>query len=162
MYLYHMVIGEKDSDIYISPQNALNEGLSRRTATRWYGNGGNFFPELTDRFRPQRLPKWIDFKNAVGADFEPPDKPYFRFPVFSERILVFNFDISSDLFAHIEDIYDGGKGRFVEGLPSKEDLIKQYWDSMTTIDEYLEHKPFKNPQIVIFETVPGNLIEYIE
>jgi hypothetical protein len=32
-----MVIGEKDSDIYISPQNALNEGLSRRTATRWYG-----------------------------------------------------------------------------------------------------------------------------
>ncbi|MEH7126272.1 hypothetical protein V7127_23975, partial [Bacillus sp. JJ1773] len=61
--------------------------------------------------------------------------------VHSEKILVFNLDISSDLFAYIEDKYDGGKGYFIEGIPSKENLMKQYWESMSTHDDYLKHKP---------------------
>lgn len=157
-----MVIGEKDSDIYISPQNALDKGLNHKTLTRWYANGGNLFPELTERFRPINSPKWIDFKIAFGADLEPYEKPHLRFPVHSEKILVFNLDISSDLFAYIEDKYDGGRGYFTEGLPSKEDLIKEYWGSMNTLDGYLKHKPYKKPEILIFEPVPAMLINYIE
>ncbi|MFF2458766.1 hypothetical protein [Peribacillus simplex] len=129
MFLYHMVI-ENDSDINISPQRVLKEGLNHRTATRWYSNSGNLFPELTERFRPENSPKWIDFKVAFGADLKPYEKPHFQFPVFSDKILAFNRDISSDLFAYIEDKYDGDRGYFVEGLPSKEDLMKQYWESM--------------------------------
>ena len=69
LYLYHMVIGGKDGDIYISPQNALNKGLSHNTITRWYANGGNLFPELTERFRPLNSSKWIDFLNCFRSRF---------------------------------------------------------------------------------------------
>ncbi|WP_404356463.1 hypothetical protein LG291_23200 [Cytobacillus firmus] len=151
MFLYHMVIHNNNGE-NISPQRVLKEGLNHKTATRWYSRGANFFPQLTKRFRPVNLPKWIDFKVAFGADLEPYEIPYFRFPVSSDKILVFNFDISSDLLAHIE---------LVEGLPSKEDLMKEYWESMTTLAEYLKHKPFNNPEVYIFEPVPPNLIVYI-
>ncbi|WEG15077.1 hypothetical protein PQ478_11030 [Alkalihalophilus pseudofirmus] len=161
MFLYHNVI-EDDNNLSISPQRVLKEGLNLKTATRWYSRGANCFPELTDRFKPVNLPEWIDFKVAFGADLKPYQKPYFRFPVFSEKILVFNMDISSDLFAHIEDIYDGGRGYLVKGLSSKEDLIKEYWKSMNTLADYLKHKPYNNPEVYIFDQVPAKLIDYIE
>ncbi|MBS4199139.1 hypothetical protein KHA93_05655 [Bacillus sp. FJAT-49732] len=161
MFLYHMFI-QIDIDVNISSQTVLKEGLNHMTATKWYSNSAKLFPELTDRFRPANLPKWIDFEVAFKADLEGYEKPYYRFPVFSDKILVFNQDISSDLFAYIEDIYDGSKWRFVEGLPSKEDLMKHYWASMNTLDEFLKNKPFNNPELYIFEPVPAQLIDYIE
>lgn len=158
MFLYHRY----DQDLNISPQRVLKEGLNHRTATRWYSRGAKFFPELTEQFRPVNSPKWIDFKVAFGADLEPFEKPYFRFPVFSEKILVFNFEISSDLFAHLEDLYDGGKGHFIDGVPSKEELMKEYWKSMMPLSDYLKHRPFENTEVYIFEQVPGELIEFME
>jgi hypothetical protein len=158
LFLYHRY----DHDLSISPQRVLKEGLNRRTATRWYSRGANFFPELTEQFRPANLPTWLDFKVAFGADLEPYEKPYYRFPMFSDKILVFNFDLSSDLFAYLEDLYDGGNGHFVEGLPSKEELMKEYWRSMIPLSEYLEHKPFNKPEVYIFVQVPGELIEFLE
>ncbi len=153
-----MVI-HNENDVNISPQSVLKEGLNHKTATKWYLNSGNLFPELTFRFRPENLPKWIDFKVAFKADLEAYEKPYYRFPVFSDKILVFNRDISSELFAYK---YDGGRGRFFEGLPSKEDLMKHYWASMNTLNEFLKNKPFNNPELYIFEQVPAKLIDYIE
>lgn len=158
LFLYHRVIHNNNGE---SPQRVLIEGLNHKTATRGYSRGANFFPELTERFRPVHLPEWIDFKVAFGADLEPDEKPYLRFPVSSDKILVFNFDISSDLFAHIEAIPDGGKGYLVEGLPSKDDLMKEYWESMSTLTDYMKHNPFNNPEVYIFEPVPPNLIEFI-
>jgi hypothetical protein len=157
-----MVIGDKDSDVYISSQNILSEGLNHKTVTRWYGKGGNLFPQLTERFRPTNLPKWIDFKIAFGANLEICGKLYFRFPVFSDKILVFNAEISTDLFGYKEDQYDGGKGHYTVGLPPIEDLLVQYWESMKTLNDYLKYKPYNNPEILIFEPVPAKLIEYIE
>lgn len=161
MFLYHMII-ENDDEISISPQRVLKEGLNRRTATRWYSRGANFFPELTERFRPVNAPTWLDFKISFGADLELYEKPCFRFPVFSDKILVFNLDISSDLFAHLEDLYDGGKGHFVEGLPSKEELVEEYWKTMMPLSKYLKHKPFNKPEVYIFEPVPAELIEIMK
>ncbi|WP_026673717.1 hypothetical protein [Alkalihalobacterium bogoriense] len=164
MYLYHTIM-EQDSHVYISPEIVLDEGLNNRTVTRWYTNGGNLFPEITDRYKPINSPKWLDFKMALGADLVPPTKPYYRFSNFSNKILVFNGELSSDLFAYIEDGYmeaEVGAGYFTEGLPSKEDLVKLYWESMLTIEEYINHKPYKNPEVLIFETVPAKLIEYIK
>jgi hypothetical protein len=82
--------------------------------------------------------------------------------MFSEKILVFNFDLSSDLFAYIEDEYDGSRGHFVEGLPSKEELMKEYWKSMIPLSEYLKHKPFNNPEVYIFEQVPAGIIDLMK
>lgn len=161
MFLYHMVI---HSDIYvnISPQTVLKEGLNHKTATKWYSNSANLFPDLMDGLRPISLPTWIDFKVAFGVDLEVNENPYYRFPVFSDKILVFNRVISSDLFAYIEDMYDGGKGRMTVGLPPKEDLVKNFWSSMNTLEDYLKNKPFNNPEVYIFEQVPAKLIDYIE
>lgn len=115
-----------------------------------------------DCLRPVNLPEWINFAVAFGVHLEMDEDPHYRFPVFSDKILVFNRDISSDLFAYIEDMYDGGKGRIVEGVPSKEDLIKDYWASLNTLEDYLKYRPFKNPEVYIFEPVPAKLIDYIE
>ena len=153
---------ENDSDPSISPQRVLKEGLNHKTATKWYSNSGNLFPDLTNRFRPANLPKWIDFKVAFRADLEVYENPYYRFPVFSDKILVFNLDISSDLFAYYEDELLGGSGYYAEVLPPKLDLMKQYWESIHTLDEFMKCKPFNNPETYIFETVPAMLIEYIE
>ncbi|WP_226669652.1 hypothetical protein [Metabacillus litoralis] len=161
MFLYHMVI-HNDFEVNISPQRVLQEGLSHKTATRWYSKINDLFPELIEIYRPENLPKWVDFKNAFKADLEEYEKPFYRFPRLTDKILVFNGEITSDLFAYIEDIYDGGRGYLVEGLPSKEDLIKQYWDSMNTLDEYLKNVPYNNPDIYIFDQVPAKLIDYIE
>lgn len=162
LYLYHMVIYEKNDDKYKSPQIVLKEGLNHKTATKWYSNSSKLFPELTERFRPSHLPEWVDFDVAFRADLEAFEKPCYRFPMFSEKILVFNHDLSSDLFAYIEDLSDGGRGRFVEGLPTKEDLMKLYWASRNTLDEYLKNKPYNNPEVYIFEPVPAKLIDYLE
>lgn len=40
--------------------------------------------------------------------------------------------------------------------------MKQYWASMTSLDEFLKNKPFNNPELYIFEQVPAKLIDYIE
>ena len=120
----------------ITPQIVMKEGLNRKSSTKGYSNNGNFFPKLTARFRPANLPKWIDLNVAFGVDLEIFGKPYYQFPMFNEQVLVFNRDIASYLFAYIEDIYDGGTGRIVEGLPSKEELMKSYWASMSTLDNF--------------------------
>jgi hypothetical protein len=120
---------------------------------------------LTERFRPQNIKSWIRFNIALGTEFERPSVPHFKIPVFTEKILVFNKDISSDLFAYIEDEYmeeEAGVGYFTEGLPSKADLVKQYWKSMLPVKEYLNNKPYKDPEILIFETVPKELFENIK
>ena len=70
MFLYHVIIRNDDLGEYFSPEIVLKEGLNRKTATKWYGNSGNLFPELTIRFRPANLPKWVDFKVAFGAGLE--------------------------------------------------------------------------------------------
>ncbi|WP_078552139.1 hypothetical protein [Bacillus alkalicellulosilyticus] len=162
MYLYHSVI-ERDNGDFVNPQRVLDEGLNIQTETRWYTNGGSLYPEITEHYKPIHSPKWIDFKLAVGADLNAPPKPYYRFSVFSEKILVFNRDVSSDLFAYIEDEYmeaEAGKGYFTVGLPSKEELVKQYWESMFTVEDFIKYKPYNNPEVLIFETVPAKIIEY--
>ncbi|KIL72981.1 hypothetical protein SD78_3169 [Bacillus badius] len=83
----------------------------------------------------------------------------------TEKVLVFNREISSDLFAYVEDEYmkgeTGEEGYFTKGLPSKEDLMKQYWESMMVADEYLKRKPYKHPEILVFETIEKHFLEYI-
>lgn len=156
-----MVIEDIDGK-KISPQRVLKEGINVETKTSWYSNSGKFFQELTESLRPASVPNWVDFNQAIGANLEPYEEPYYRFPIFSRKIMVFNFDYSSEVFAHLEDMYDGGLGRYTVGIPSKKELIQKYWEGMTPIDDYLKHKPYKNPEIYMFEPVPSNLIEYIE
>ncbi|GLB61610.1 hypothetical protein [Cytobacillus sp. NCCP-133] len=70
----------------------FKEGLNHKTATKWYSDSDDLFPELTERFRPANLSKWIDFKFAIKADLEAYEKPYYRFPVFSDKVFVFNLE----------------------------------------------------------------------
>lgn len=165
MELYHYVGYEQDSRQYMNPHPALTEGLNIITKTGRYTNGGRLFPEITERYRPKSAQTWIVFDQAVGAEFTKPSTPYLKFPVFTHHIYIFNREISGDLFAYIEDDYmkaETGGGYFTVGLPSKEDLVKQYWESMISLEDYCATKPYENPEILIFDTVPPELLEYIE
>ncbi|MFE3576044.1 hypothetical protein [Lysinibacillus sp. NPDC059133] len=55
----------------------------------------------------------------------------------------------------------GEEGYFTKGLSSKEDLVKQYWESMITVEEYLKRKPYKNPEILVFETIPKKFLSIL-
>lgn len=165
VYFYHYLAFSQEGDQYNSPSNALNEGLNKNTITGRYTNGGNLFPEITEKLRPLNAESWINFKYAFGAELIPPSKPYLKFPLFTDKVLVFNQDLSSDLFAYIEDQYmeqETGGGYFTVGLPTKEELVKLYWESMLSIDEYLTSKPYANAEILIFKSVSPELIEYIK
>ncbi|ATP40401.1 hypothetical protein CSE16_10265 [Solibacillus sp. R5-41] len=163
MHLYHYIAINQDSNTFNSPNNALKEGLNHQTRTGYYTNGGNLFPELTEKLRPTNVESWVDFNNAFGAQLGQPEQPYLTFPLTTNKILVFNRDLSSDLFAYIEDQYmkqETGGGYFTVGLPSKEELVMQYWASMLILDDYLKMKPYKDAELLIFTTVPPELLEY--
>lgn len=165
MELYHYVGYQQDSNEYINPEQALKHGLNISTKTGSYTNGGRLFSKVTEKYRPLRAPTWIDFGQAIGAEFTEPSKPYFKFPIFTNKILIFNREISSDLFAYIEDDYmkeETGGGYFTKGLPSKETLVKQYWESMISIEDYLANRPYENAEILIFMTVSPEILEFIE
>ncbi|MBB4825040.1 hypothetical protein HNO89_002266 [Sporosarcina luteola] len=156
MYLYHMV----NSD---NPRLAVSEGLNAKTASQWYTNGGELFPEITKKLRPFHVPEWLDFAIAFGAELTPRETSYLKFPVLTDKIAVFNREISSDLFAYVEDEYmeaETGGGYFTKGLPSKEELIRAYWNSRMSLTDYLQTTPYKQAEILIFETIPGTLVEY--
>ena len=164
MELYHYVGYEHDSRQYMDHHQALTKGLSVMTKTGRYTNGGRLFPEITEKFRPKGAETWIVFDEAVGAEFTQPSTPHFKFPVFTHQIYIFNKEISSDLFAYIEDEYmkgETGGGYFTKGLPSKEDLVKQYWDSMISLEDYCATKPYKEAEILLFDTVPPELLEFV-
>ncbi|MEG0472628.1 MAG: hypothetical protein RR588_09855 [Solibacillus sp.] len=164
MQLYHFISWNPEViNTFNSHENALKDGLNHHTRTGYYTIGGDLFPELTEKLRPPHAESWVDFNKAFGAHLEQPERPYLTFPLATNKILVFNRDLSSDLFSYIEDEYmkhETGGGYFTVGLPSKEDLITQYWDSMMELDDYLAKKPYKNAEILIFTTVRPELLEY--
>ncbi|MER2170390.1 MAG: hypothetical protein ABS938_07105 [Psychrobacillus psychrodurans] len=165
MELYHYVRYQQDSHEYINIEQVLKQGLNISTKTGSYTNGGRLFSKVTEKYRPLSVPTWIDFGQAIGAEFTVPSKPYFKFPIFTNKIRIFNREISSDLFAYIEDDYmkdETGGGYFTQGLPSKENLVKQYWESMISVEDYLANRPYENAEILIFKTVPPEILEFIE
>ena len=45
---------------------------------------------------------------------------------------------------------------------SIEHWIKLYWDSMVTLEEYLLKRPYPKPEVLVFESIPKEIIRVCE
>jgi hypothetical protein len=57
---------------------------------------------------------------------------------------------------HFEEALDFDTGKSIEHWVAK------YWESMMTLEEYLEKRPYEKPEISIFESVPKEIIQVCE
>ncbi|KQN97051.1 hypothetical protein [Paenibacillus sp. Leaf72] len=164
-FLYHAVLPE-DHDHHVSIEEIMKEGISFSTqSNNWYGNGGEVKPLITDKVRPLKAPMWANFKKASGANLEPHVPKSFYFPIFTDKILVFDGNITMNIYD--QAFYEENKFTFEEALDfdtgeTLEYWIKRYWDSMMTLEEYFSKKTYTKPEVLVFESVPREIIQICE
>ncbi|TVX94587.1 phosphoribosylamine--glycine ligase [Paenibacillus agilis] len=89
----------------------------------------------------------------------------FSFPTFTDKVLVFDGDISLSIYDQVfyEDLKDTDEEalNFDTG-ESIEHWVKLYWNSMMVLDEYKAKKPYPRPEILVFESIPQEIIKVQE
>lgn len=163
--LYHAILPENHVH-YISIDEVLKNGISNLTKSNyWYGNGGEVKQNLTNQLRPSDIPIWVDFKKAIGINLHPHKPRSFCFPEFTEKILVFDGDITMSIYdqAFYEDLKDSDEEalNFDTG-ETLEKWVKLYWESLMTLDDYKTKKPYPKPEILVFESIPKDIIQVCE
>ncbi|WP_369683863.1 DNA polymerase III [Salipaludibacillus sp. LMS25] len=163
--LYHAFLPEKHQH-YVPFKEIMEHGIKSTTHSNYvYGNGGSIDLETTEKLKPIKAPDWIDFTKTVRADIANQFSKSFCFPVFTDKILIFDGDIS--LSVYDQAFYDENKYTFEEALDfdtgeTIEHWIKLYWDSMMTLEEYLIKRPYPKSEVLIFEPVPKDIIKICE
>ncbi|GAC43527.1 hypothetical protein [Paenibacillus popilliae] len=160
--LYHAILPDIHEH-HVSVNEVMREGISFQTkSNNWYGNGGEVKNSITNMLKPSGTPLWIDFKKALGVNLTPHKPQSFCFPIFTDKIRVFDGDISLSIYdqAFYEDLkdFDEEALNFDTG-ESVEHWIIQYWNSMVTLEEYLVQKPYPKPEVLVFESVPKEIIQ---
>lgn len=164
-YLYHVILSNNHKH-HVSVEKVLNEGISPLTESNyWYGKGGGVQADLTEKLKPKKAPNWVDFKKAVGVELAPRGLKFFKISVFTDKILVFNKEYSDQIFNQV--FFEDNKYTFEEALDfntgeSIEHWITLYWGSMMTLDEYKVSKPYLEPEVLVFEPIPKEIIQVCE
>jgi len=98
--------------------------------------------EITERSIPSNTPYWVNFKKTVCVDVINRFTKSFCFPIFTDKILAFNGDISLSIYdqAFYDNLKDFDTGENIEHW------IKLYWDSVISLEEYLNRKPYPIPK----------------
>jgi|GEM_PF-1486462 hypothetical protein len=163
--LFHRIL-PVDHAQYVSPIKIINEGITCKTATNLtYMNVGNIEPEIVYKHRPVNVPAWLDFSKAIGVDLTQKYSKSFVFPVFTNKIVIFDGDIVNLIYD--QQFYDNCNSSFEEaenfytGLTLNE-LFEKYWSSMMLLDDYISAKKYNNPQVLIFESIPKEIIKIVE
>lgn len=163
--LYHAYFPESH-EFHVSQQEVMNSGIKYSTKSNHrYSNGGRVKLEITENLRPSDIPKWVNFKEAIGADIINRFTESFCFPIFTDKILVFDSEISLSIYdqAFYEDMkeFDEEALNFDTG-ETIEYWIEQYWKSMIPLKDYLRERPYPEPEVLIFEPVPKEIISFCE
>jgi hypothetical protein len=165
LLLYHAVLPE-NHEYFVPIEDLLTNGISYLTKSNFrYSNGGLVKKELTEHCRPNNAPNWINFQKAIGVDITKRFSKSLCFPIFTEKIVVFDCDVS--VFIYDQAFYDDFKDTDEEALNFDTGnninyWIKKYWDSMMDIEQYLVKRPYKNPEILLFENVPKEILKVCE
>lgn len=160
--LYHVLL-PKNHECYISVEEVRKNGINYNTrSNNWYTCGGKVNLEKTNDLKPFGVPNWVDFSKAIMTDMIQNHIESFYFPVFTDKILVFNSEISKLIYD--QAFYDDNKYTFEETHrfdtgKNIDWLIREYWLSMTTLEEYLLNNPYDEPELIIFEPVPKEIIQ---
>lgn len=165
MFLYHAILPE-DHDHHVSIEEIMDRGINYTTkSNNWYGNGGEIKSQIADMLKPLNAPIWVNFQKAIGVNLEPHKPKSFYFPIFTDKILVFDGNITMNIYD--QSFYEDNKFTFEEALDfdtgeSLEHWIKLYWNSMMTLEEYLLKKPYLKPEVLVFESIPKEIIGVCE
>nr|WP_256872563.1 DNA polymerase III [Paenibacillus sp. 79R4] len=144
----------------------MQEGIQFFTkSNNRYSNGGRVKFEKTESLKPFNTPDWVNFKEAIGVDISNRFSKSFCFPVFTNKILIFDGDISISIYD--QAFYDDFKDFDEEALnfdtgESIEHWIRLYWDSMMTLQAYLLKRPYPKPEVLVFESIPKEIIRVCE
>lgn len=163
--LYHAYL-PKNHEYHVSLEEVMNGGIKYFTkSNNRYSNGGGVKFEITELLRPFNTPDWINFKEAIGVDKTNRFYRSFCFPIFTDKILVFDGDISLSIYdqAFYEDFkdFDEEALNFDTGK-TIEYWIKLYWKSMMTLEDYSIKNSYSKPEVLIFESVPKEIIQVCE
>lgn len=163
--MYHAYLPE-NHEYHVSLEEVMIGGIKYSTkSNNRYSNGGRVKFEITELLRPSNTPDWLNFKEAIGVDMTNRFSKSFGFPIFTDKILVFDGDISLSIYdqAFYEDLkdFDEEALNFDTG-ETIEYWIKLYWNSMKTLEDYLIKKPYPKPEVLIFESVPKEIIQVCE
>ncbi|MEK3933817.1 DNA polymerase III [Sporosarcina sp. FSL W7-1349] len=163
--LYHAYLPD-DHQHFVYKEQVILDGIHCTTGSNHrYSNGGKVKMEITESLRPSHIPAWVDFREAIGVDLINRFTRSFCFPLFTDKILVFDGDISLSIYdqAFYEDVkdFDEEALNFDTG-ENIEHWIALYWKSMMTLNEYLLQKPYMKPEVLVFEPVPTELINICE
>lgn len=159
--MYHAYLPE-NHEHFISEEQVMQEGIQFSTkSNNRYSNGGRVKIEKTESLRPFDAPDWVNFKEAIGVDISNRFSKSFCFPVFTNKILVFDGEVSLSIYD--QAFYDDFKDFDEEALnfdtgESIEHWIKLYWDSMVTLQEYLLKRSYPKPEVLVFESIPKEII----
>lgn len=163
--LYHAYLPE-NHEHHVSLEEVMSGGIKYSTkSNNRYSNGGRVKFEITELLKPSNTPDWLNFKEAIGVDITNRFSKSFCFPIFTDKILVFCGNISLSIYdqAFYEDFkdFDEEALNFDTG-ETIEYWIKLYWKSMMTLEDYMEKKPYSKPEVLIFESVPKEIIQVCE
>lgn len=163
--LYHAFLPE-NHEHHVSLKEVMNDGIKYSTkSNNRYSNGGRVKFEITELLRPSNTPNWLNFKEAIGVGISNRFSKSFCFPVFTSKILVFDGDISLSIYdqAFYEDLkdFDEEALNFDTG-ETIEYWVKLYWESKMTLEDYLIKKPYSKAEVLVFETVPKEIIQVCE
>ncbi|NWL90474.1 DNA polymerase III [Paenibacillus sp. 79R4] len=164
-FLYHAYLPENHAH-FVSEEQVMQEGIQFFTkSNNRYSNGGRVKFEKTESLKPFNTPDWVNFKEAIGVDISNRFSKSFCFPVFTNKILIFDGDISISIYD--QAFYDDFKDFDEEALnfdtgESIEHWIRLYWDSMMTLQAYLLKRPYPKPEVLVFESIPKEIIRVCE
>ena len=163
--LYHAYLPE-NHEHHVSLEEVMNGGIKYSTkSNNRYSNGGRVKFEITELLKPSNAPAWLNFKEAIGVDITNRFSKFFGFPIFTDKILVFDGDVSLSIYdqAFYEDLkdFDEEALNFDTG-ETIEYWLKLYWKSMMTLEDYLIKRSYPKPEVLIFESVPKEIIQLCE
>ncbi|EZH66545.1 hypothetical protein DH09_11510 [Bacillaceae bacterium JMAK1] len=159
MFLYH-VYSHNDSTttkIY----DALINGLNIENASIWGGNPkANLYPNIVNNIQSRTSDEWLELNNSFTLEASSiPFKNYLMFPFKDQKIYVFDYMIAED---YLDEYYEkevakrlgeSTEGFKTENLPSKETLVKMYWDSAIALKDYVDHPIYAKPEYVCCQKI---------
>lgn len=73
----------------------MDEGITPSMKSNyWYSNGGKVKMNIADKLRSTNTSEWLDFNSAIGVNIEKRVPKALCFPVFTDKILVFDSEVS--------------------------------------------------------------------
>jgi hypothetical protein len=143
---------------YVSKEEIMSVGLTAKTKSNLGPSVGLGNPMFKDTPYANLVDKpiWLKFENAIPCWLEKPKGDYVCFPDFTDKIMVFNEEISYQIVQQeYYELLEGDEEQyaFYTGRNLKE-LYSEYWGSMMTLEDYLKHKPYPESEVLIFEDIP--------